>query len=146
MFQFFGHFSQFEGKFFQVFPGHFKAPTDLPRFPAGFSCPTRSTLTSPRPRKVTSPLSWQQWGNNFCLLSYSKNGPFRIPEGPRTLPVDPISLKTAHIHFPIPARHIRSGLGAKKRVSIWGIIYCIYRSRNALSLINIATQNCCSLL
>ena len=42
----------------------------------GTSCPTRSTLTSPRPRIMTSRLPWRQFGDNFPHLSYFKIGPF----------------------------------------------------------------------
>ena len=68
-----GIFSQFQGNCFHVFPGHFSAPTDLP---SRLFLPMRSTLTSPRPRIMTSRLSWRQLGDNFPLLRYSKIGPF----------------------------------------------------------------------
>ena len=97
MFLFFGHFFPISGEMFSlVFPGHFSAPRSLP---AGFSFLTKSTLTAnfPTPQEgdlVTSPLAWRQSDDNCCLLSYSRKGPFGVrPEGPRTLPTDPISLK-----------------------------------------------------
>ena len=55
------------------FPAIFRLPRN---FPAGYSCPMRSTLTSPRPRIMTSRLPWRQFGDNFPHSSYSKIGPF----------------------------------------------------------------------
>ena len=74
MFPFFGHFfPNFKANVSTCFPAIFRLPRN---FPAGYSCPTRSTLTSPRPRIMTSRLPWRQFGDNFPHLSYSKIGPF----------------------------------------------------------------------
>ena len=128
MFPFFGHFfPNFKANVSTCFPAIFRLPRN---FPAGYSCPTRSTLTSPRPRIMTSRLPWRQFGDNFPHLSYSKIGPFfGVPEGPRTLGADPIFPNSTHIHFPTPTRHITTVSRAPQNVSIFRAFFSQFQGK-----------------
>ena len=72
-FHFSGIFPNFKANVSTCFPVIFQLPRN---FLAGYSCPTRSTITSSRPRIMTSQLPWRQLGDNFPYLSYFKIGPF----------------------------------------------------------------------
>ena len=124
MFPFFGHFfPNFKANVSTCFPAIFRLPRN---FPAGYSCPTRSTLTSPRPRIMTSRLPWRQFGDNFPHLSYSKIGPFL--GSPRALgPLGPtqssqIQLTYTSQHQPDTSQPL---LGRNKMFPFYGIIYWI---------------------
>ena len=122
MFPFFGHFfPNFKANVSTCFPAIFRLPRN---FPAGYSCPTRSTITSPRPRIMTSRLPWRQFGDNFPHLSYFKIGPFL--GSPRALgPLGPtqssqIQLTYTSQHQPDTSQPLS---GRNKMFPFYGIIY-----------------------
>ena len=126
MFPLFGHFfPNFKANVSTCFPAIFRLPRT---FPAGYSCPTRSTLTSPSPRITTSRPPWRQFGDNFPHLSYFKIGPFL--GSPRALgPLGPT--QSSQIQLPYTSKHqpdtSQSFPGPHKMFPLFGHFFLISR-------------------
>ena len=141
MFPLFGHFfPNFKANVSTCFPAIFRLPRT---FPAGYSCPTRSTLTSPSPRIMTSRPPWRQFGDNFPHLSYSKIGPFL--GSPRALgPLGPT--QSSQIQLPYTSQHQPDTLqplsGRNEMFPFCGIIYRSVHLCNAHELLCNLTLYC----
>ena len=72
-------FSQFQGKCFHVFSGHFSLPRT---FPAGYSCPTRSHLLPQAQGSRPADRPGDNLAIIFPIWATSKSGLFWGPRGP----------------------------------------------------------------
>ena len=120
-------FPNFKANVSTCFPAIFRLPRT---FPAGYSCPTRSTLTSQGPRITTSRPPWRQFGDNFPHFELLQNRAFfGVPEGPRTLGADPIFPNSTPIHFPTPTRHITTVSRAPQNFSTFRAFFSRFQGK-----------------